>query len=172
MSPVQQSARLRPKTVDIADRYTACVNGQKLRELREYHGLTQSQVARAAGVSQSIVSDVERGRRLSPEAIEQVVGGLRRSMSPSLAVARHGTAMRAFLEANGARDVRVFGSTARGADRWDSDLDIVARFDRPMSLFDVDSLVSALRRIAGGLPVDLVVETDRTRLRDLHAVPM
>ena len=41
-----------------------------------------------------------------------------------------------------------------------------------MSLFDVDSLVSALRRIAGGLPVDLVVETDRTRLRDLHAVPM
>lgn len=80
--------------------------------------------------------------------------------------------MRAFLEANGARDVRVFGSTARGADRWDSDLDIVARFDRPMSLFDVDSLVGTLRRIAGGLPVDLVVETDRTRLRDSDAVPL
>lgn len=36
-------------------------NGERLRALREKKGLTQEQLARAAGVRQSIVSKIERG---------------------------------------------------------------------------------------------------------------
>ena len=42
----------------------------RIRQLRQAAGLTQEQLAHACGVTQSVVSQVERGRRTSMETLE------------------------------------------------------------------------------------------------------
>jgi len=148
------------------------VDGEKLASLRRYHGLTQAEVARAAGLQQSVVSDVERGVRRSSDMAAQVLRGLLTCVTPSRVLARRRAAIRELLEANGASDIRLFGSAAVGGDDWRSDIDLLARFDRPMTLSSVYDLTAKLRRVAGGVPVDLVVEDADTSLNDLHAVPL
>ncbi len=58
---------------------------------------------------------------------------------------------------HGARDVRVFGSVARGDQREDSDLDLLVRFDPDRSLLDHGGLVVDLEELLG-IPVDVVSE--------------
>lgn len=53
--------------------------------------------------------------------------------------------------------LRVFGSTARGEDRPDSDVDLLVRFTRPKSLLDLVRLERELSE-ALGRPVDLLTE--------------
>lgn len=57
----------------------------------------------------------------------------------------------------GARDLRVFGSAARGEDTPDSDLDFLVRMERGRSLVD---LVALREELAAALdrPVDVVSE--------------
>lgn len=148
------------------------MDGDKLARLRRYHGLTQAEVARAAGVQQSVVSDVERGVRRSPEITAHVLHGLLTCVTPSRVLSQRREAMREVLEASGASNIRLFGSAAVGDDDWRSDIDLLARFDRPMTLSSVYDLTVKLRRLAGGVPVDLVVEDPDTALNDLHTVPL
>ena len=58
---------------------------------------------------------------------------------------------------HGARDVRVFGSTARGDDRPDSDVDLLVRFDADRSLLDHGALLADLEDVLG-CRVDVVSE--------------
>lgn len=134
------------------------VDSKRLRGLRRYHGLTQSEVAAAAGLSQSDVSEAESGKR-GADTVTRVFEGIVRSTGPVRAVRLHGARMREFLESVGASDVRVFGSASRGDARWDSDIDIVATMPEGTSLFEVVSWEEQLRRIAGGVRVDLVPRT-------------
>jgi uncharacterized protein len=55
----------------------------------------------------------------------------------------------------GARDVRVFGSVARGAASGASDVDFVVSFDPGRSLLDQGGLVMDLRELLG-VPVDVL----------------
>jgi hypothetical protein len=67
---------------------------------------------------------------------------------------------RAILELaaqHGARNVRVFGSVARGEDRPDSDVDILVEVEPGRSLLDVIALEQDLEVLLGR-PVD--VQTD------------
>ncbi len=57
----------------------------------------------------------------------------------------------------GARNVRVFGSVARGSDRPGSDLDVLVELESGRSLLDVVALKQDLEDILG-LPVDVVTE--------------
>jgi predicted nucleotidyltransferase len=67
---------------------------------------------------------------------------------------------------HGARNVRVFGSVARGDARPDSDVDFLVDLDAGRSLFDLGALVEDLQRLVGR-EVDVVTEKGlRARIRD------
>lgn len=55
----------------------------------------------------------------------------------------------------GARDVRVFGSVARGEERPDSDVDLLVRLEPGRTLFDLARLELELEDLLGR-PVDVV----------------
>jgi predicted nucleotidyltransferase len=75
----------------------------------------------------------------------------------------------------GARNLRVFGSVARGDPRPDSDIDFLVDLDPGRSLLDLGGLVMDLQGLLGR-PVDVVTEKglkDRIRRRVLEeAVPL
>jgi predicted nucleotidyltransferase len=58
---------------------------------------------------------------------------------------------------SGARDVRVFGSVARGEERADSDVDFLVSLEPGRSLLDLARLELRLERLLGR-PVDVVTE--------------
>jgi hypothetical protein len=60
--------------------------------------------------------------------------------------------------AHGARNVRVFGSAARGQAGPDSDVDILIDLDSDHSLFDVGGLLMDLQDLLGR-KVDVVTES-------------
>ena len=67
---------------------------------------------------------------------------------------------------HGARNVRVFGSVARGEATIDSDLDLLVDMDPGRTLFDMGGLVMELRDLLG-LHVDVVTERGlKARIRD------
>jgi len=75
----------------------------------------------------------------------------------------------------GARNVRVFGSTARGEADEMSDIDLLVELEPERSLFDLGGLQYELERVVG-CRVDVVTERglkERIRLRVLkEAVPL
>ena len=78
-------------------------------------------------------------------------------------------------ERHGARNVRVFGSAARGEARHDSDIDFLVDMEPGRSLLDLGGLLMDLRGLLGR-PVDVVTERglkERIRPRVLkEAVPV
>ncbi|MHB8944491.1 MAG: nucleotidyltransferase family protein [Bellilinea sp.] len=66
----------------------------------------------------------------------------------------------------GARNVRVFGSVARGEERPNSDIDFLVELEPGRSLFDLGGLLYELQ-ILLGVEVDVVTEKSlRPRMRD------
>ena len=66
----------------------------------------------------------------------------------------------------GARNIRIFGSVARGDMRPDSDIDFLVDMEPGRSLFDLGGLLVALQA-ALGVEVDVVTEKGlRPRLRE------
>lgn len=57
----------------------------------------------------------------------------------------------------GARNVRVFGSVARGEEEADSDIDILVELEEGRSLFDLGGLLMDLQKLLGR-KVDVVTE--------------
>ena len=57
----------------------------------------------------------------------------------------------------GARNVRIFGSAARGETRPDSDIDFLVEMEPERSLFDVGGLLMDLQQLLGR-EVDVVTE--------------
>jgi predicted nucleotidyltransferase len=76
---------------------------------------------------------------------------------------------------NGARDVRVFGSTARGEDSRDSDIDLLVELDSDRTLLDLIAFQQDASDILG-VRVDAAtpgILKDRVRSRVLaEAVPL
>jgi predicted nucleotidyltransferase len=67
---------------------------------------------------------------------------------------------------HGARNVRVFGSVARGDDGPDSDIDFLVDMEPGRSLLDMGGLLMDLREMLGR-NVDVVTERGlKTRIRD------
>jgi predicted nucleotidyltransferase len=77
--------------------------------------------------------------------------------------------------AHGARNVRVFGSVARGEQRAESDIDLLVDLDTGRSLMDLGGLLVDLEKLLGGR-VDVATEQmlkPRVRTRALvDAVPL
>jgi len=76
---------------------------------------------------------------------------------------------------HGARNVRVFGSVARGDDRPDSDVDFLVDMEPGRSLLDMGGLLMDLREMLGR-NVDVVTERGlKTRIRNRvleEAIPL
>ena len=71
----------------------------------------------------------------------------------------------AIARKNGAYNVRVFGSVARGEARPDSDIDFLVKLEAGRSLLDLARLLRELQTLLG-LPVDVVTEAGlRPRIR-------
>jgi uncharacterized protein len=70
-------------------------------------------------------------------------------MKPSEALQLHRAAIRRVVEAHRASNPRVFGSTLRGEDSAQSDLDILVDPQPRMSLFDIGAIRRELRELLG-----------------------
>lgn len=77
-------------------------------------------------------------------------------MKPSEALQQHRTEIRRIIESRHGRNVRVFGSVARGVDDEHSDLDLLIDSDGPLSLFDIGEMLYELEKM---VPVKVEVLT-------------
>lgn len=67
---------------------------------------------------------------------------------------------------HGARNVRIFGSVARGEADADSDVDVLVDMEPGRTLFDLGGLLMDLQELLG-CPVDVVTERGlRERIRE------
>jgi uncharacterized protein len=137
-----------------------------IRTTRESSGLSQKALAARAGTSQPAVSRYESGAS-SPsvatlDRLLAVMGvmldlfteGSPRRLdvrTPRMAKLRENRArIRRAAYRRGARNVRVFGSVARGQDRPDSDIDLLVDFDeRSRGLFPLARLQDELAVLLG-----------------------
>jgi predicted nucleotidyltransferase/DNA-binding XRE family transcriptional regulator len=163
-----------------------------LREARRRAGLSQVELAARAGVTQSVISAYESGRRQPAmstlTALVDATGydltiSLRRQ-SPGLRglsgpvgrrVRRRRRALVEAAAAHGVSNLRVFGSVARGRDRADSDVDLLVDLPPGLGLFGLGRVVADLEAILGSR-VDLVPAQDlkpevRTRV-ERELVPL
>lgn len=138
--------------------------GRFLREIRVEADLTQAALARRAGTSQAAVARYESGAA-SPavttlERLVAACGGtleisVRRTAHRDLSGARVRRLRAAKQELlrcaarHGARNIRIFGSVARGDDRPDSDVDLLVDLDAGRGLLDLAELRDALSELLG-----------------------
>ncbi|MCH8830092.1 MAG: nucleotidyltransferase family protein [Planctomycetes bacterium] len=70
-------------------------------------------------------------------------------------------------ERHGARNVRIFGSTARGEAGQESDVDVLVDLEAGRSLFDLGGMLMELRDLLG-CSVDVVTESGlKPRIRNV-----
>jgi uncharacterized protein len=125
-----------------------------IRAERVAAGLSQSQLSRAAGVSQPNLSAYENGRRMpSPEVLDRIRQALRVPLSERLA--QHRDEINVLVAAHHATAPRIFGSTARGEDKAGSDVDLLVEFTDEATLLDEVGLRLALADLLG-VEVDVV----------------
>lgn len=143
-----------------------------LAACRAEAGLTQAELARRAGTSQATISAYENGSKspsvatlerllavtgnaLDVRAVKRSAadfsGPLGRALRSSLRDVRR------VLARHGASQPRVFGSVARGAERTDSDLDLLVRLDDTATLITLSALERELSELLG-LAVEVLTD--------------
>src|SRR5580698_3200337 len=159
-----------------------------LRKARHEAGLTQAELADRAGTTQSVVSAYESGHRqpalptlaaLVEAAGYELAVGLRRQPRRLAGpvgrrVRRRRRVLVAAAAAHGVTNLRVFGSVARGQDRPDSDVDLLADLPPGMGLLGLGRVQAELEDILGAR-VDMVAGTLKPEVRaraDRELVPL
>ena len=151
--------------------------GALLREARRRSGLTQVELARRAGVGQSVISAYESGRRQPAlptlTALVRAAGldlaiSVRKPPDPTRVltgpvgriVRQRRRELVEVAAAHGVSNLRVFGSVARGQDRTDSDVDLLADLPPSLGLLGLGRLQEELESVLGGVRIDLVPAPD------------
>lgn len=139
-----------------------------IRQARTKAGMTQTQLARAAGTSQPAVAAYESGQRSpSVRTLNKLIRatGATLQMSVAAAPAAGGELLgrlrskqpqiRGLARERGITNLRVFGSAARGTHTLQSDIDLLVDFD--VESKGVLPLVSFAREVSQlmGRPVDV-----------------
>jgi predicted nucleotidyltransferase/DNA-binding XRE family transcriptional regulator len=155
-----------------------------IRAARRGARLSQTELARRAGVAQSVISAYEAGRR-DPglRTLTKLIEATGHQLSFSLVppprnrlglpdsrlgrrLRQHRQAILELAEARGACNVRVFGSVARGEDTADSDIDLLVDLDAGVGLVSLVGLARELGALLG-VEVDVVpADTLKARIRD------
>ena len=157
-----------------------------IREARNRAGLSQAQLAARAETSQSAIARYEVGaatptlatleRILAASGVTLVLGGLsqrrpRRRLSKGLALlGRSRDRLQKAARRHGVRDIRVFGSIARGEDTAESDIDLLVELDPGRTLLDLIGFQQEAKGILG-VDVDVAaprIMKDRVRARAIR----
>ena len=164
-----------------------------LRSARTRSRLSQADLARRAGVAQSVISAYESGRREpSLRTLARLVEATGQELAVDLVATpdrtlglpdtplgrrlrqRRKAILRA-AEQRGAHNVQVFGSVARGEDVGSSDVDLLVDLDEGVGLLGVIGLERDLTDLLG-VEVDVVpAESLKPRMRERalrEAVPL
>ncbi len=159
-----------------------------IRSARARAGLTHSEVAEAAGRSQSAVARYEASSaqpslttldRLLTACGErlELTSAPARTRTPldASALRAHRRQLREIARRHGARNLRLFGSTARGQARLDSDVDLLVDLEPGRTLLDVVALRqeanAVLGRQADVFTVEMLREPARSEA-EREAVPV
>jgi len=154
-----------------------------LAAARKQSGLSQVELSRRSGIAQSVISDYERGKREpGADVFMRILGllGMNIEMQPrrttkvatlpdsrlARLLMRHRNEVIEISKKCGARNVRVFGSVARGDTKSRSDIDLLVDLDQRIGLIEMISLNQQLSDLLG-VKVDLVPASSvKTRLRE------
>lgn len=131
-----------------------------IRRARLDAGLTQAELARRSGLRQPSLAQMESGKRnVSDEMLQRVLRSA--DYRPSLPLAEHADAITAAAARRGLTNVRVFGSTVRGEDGYDSDIDLLVTPSSGTDLFDIALFADEVRHLTG-FPVDVIADSSRS----------
>jgi uncharacterized protein len=123
-------------------------------ELRRRAGLSQRELAQLSGVAQPNIAAYESGtRQPSPTMLVRLAAAAK--PRPSVLLARHSQEVKTIASRHRARNVRVFGSVARGKDRPGSDIDLLVSFAADATLYHQVALTEELEALLG-VHVDVV----------------
>ena len=111
-------------------------------------GVSQREIAKALGVTQSAVSQMIATSRERAKLARGPVGRK---------LAEHRAEVIRIARSRGASNVRVFGSVARGEDDEDSDVDLLVSMPGKLSMFTIAGLGMDLEDLIG-FPVDIIPE--------------
>ena len=155
-----------------------------LRTARHRSRLSQTELARRAGVAQSVISAYESGRReptlptltrlieatgheLALDLVDRPDRTLGLPDTPlGRRLRRQRNAIIRTAERRGARNVRVFGSVARGEEVDSSDIDLLVDLDPRAGLLDLIGLERELAELLG-TRVDVVpADSLKPRIRE------
>lgn len=127
-----------------------------LRAAREDAGMTQSALAEAVGARQPHIAGIESGRRpISSELLARLLTAA--DYRPSLALAAHRDELLGLGAGLGVRNIRVFGSVARGTDHHSSDIDLFVEVDPEAGPLAYATFVADATDLLG-FAVDVVVD--------------
>ena len=142
--------------------------GTLLSQARSRAGLSQAELAKRAGTSQSVISVYESGRRQpSLQTLAALIEATGTTLDIRLArevrsraelgtrVRAHAREIKAAATAHGMTVLGLFGSAARGDDHADSDVDLLLDVPEGVGLFELGRLEAELRRLLG-VEIDLV----------------
>ncbi|GAA1485437.1 hypothetical protein GCM10009625_22410 [Brachybacterium fresconis] len=123
--------------------------------------MTQRALADAVGARQPHVAGIESGHRpVSRDLLERLLAAT--DYRPSLALAARRDELIALGARHGIRNLRVFGSVARGSDHHGSDIDLLIDLERTSDPLEFAAFVAEATELLG-FPLDVVVDN-----RDLH----
>lgn len=167
--------------------------GSMIRDARRRARLSQTDLARRAGVAQSVISAYESDRRepgmaMLSKLIEATGHQLTFNVEPlpgrrlglpdsplGRRLRRHRRAVTELAGRRGLRNIRVFGSVARGEDREGSDIDLLVDVDDGVGLVAIAGLAREVTDLLG-VAVDVVpADSLKPAVRDevlAEAVPL
>lgn len=167
-----------PKVTSPDQELLARLLGQ-LDQARRAKGESKADVARGAGLSEPAVRRLFSGANPNPtvktlDAIAEHLGlaltfepSERARGAPTLAALRERAGeIATIVAAHGGRNVRVFGSVARGEARPGSDVDLLVDMERGTSLFELSAMEIELEELIG-CSVD-VVTAGHDRMAHIH----
>lgn len=127
-----------------------------LRAAREDSGLTQRALADAVGARQPHIAGIESGRRaVSQDLLDRLLEAT--DYRPSLALASRRDELLTLASRHGIRNIRVFGSVARGSDHHTSDVDLLVELEPGADPLGFAVFVAEATELLG-FPVDAVVD--------------